>query len=82
MKTKTNNYAVSKLIFKMLFGVTQGMWSRYITHILGVAYETRILNSEQLHTLCAQFDPTQKKIDGDPSGAATELREAWKKCQP
>jgi len=55
---------------------TQELWNRYISYVLNAAYSTRVINSEQLHTLSAQFDPTQKVIDGETFGIETVLQES------
>ena len=39
---------------------THNIWNREISRLIGLAYERRVINSEQMHVLAAMFDPTQK----------------------
>ena len=38
---------------------THRLWNRQISRILCRAYNDRVIDSKQLHTLAAAFDPTQ-----------------------
>ena len=49
-----------KTMKNLIVRLTERLWNRRISSILGRAYEKRIIDSKVLHTLCAQFDPTQK----------------------
>lgn len=44
----------------MILKLTHRLWNREISRLLAYAYEKRVINSQQLHTLCSYFDPTQK----------------------
>ena len=59
---------------KLIFRITQKMWNKYICYVLGAAYATQVIDSKQLHTLCAQFDPSQKCINGETFGIEKALR--------
>lgn len=61
--------------------ITQRLWNSYISIVLTKAYNCGVINSQQLHTLAAQFDPTQKQIIGNSFGIETELRESKAKWQ-
>lgn len=50
------------MIRSLLLRATHRLWNRQISRILTRAYADRIINSEQLHTLAAAFDPTQNHI--------------------
>ncbi len=47
---------------KLILRVTHRLWNRQISRALCIAYENNVINSAQLHTLAAMFDPTQKHI--------------------
>ncbi len=44
----------------LIFCLTHRLWNRRIGAILCKHYQRGTINSEQLHTLCASFDPSQK----------------------
>ena len=44
---------------KFMLKLTHRIWNRRISALLCMAYETRLINSKQLHELTALFDPTQ-----------------------
>lgn len=46
----------------LLLRATHRLWNRQISRILCQAHTEGIVNSEQLHTLTAAFDPTQNHI--------------------
>lgn len=48
------------MLTKWILKLTHRIWNRRISAILCRAYDSRIINSEQLHILAAEFDPTQK----------------------
>ena len=41
---------------------THRLWNRQISRILCRAYNDRVIDSKQLHTLAAAFDPTQRHM--------------------
>jgi hypothetical protein len=45
---------------KIVLKLTHRLWNRQISRLLCHAYNNRVINSEQLHSLSAMFDPTQK----------------------
>lgn len=53
---------MKKAIETLVLKITHRLWNRQISRILCRAYEERVINSEQLHTLSAAFDPTQNHI--------------------
>ena len=61
---------------RLILRITQKIWDKYISCVLCAAYSERVLDSKQLHTLAAQFDPTVKTINGITFGIATELRKS------
>lgn len=48
------------IIDRVIFKLTARRWNRLISMILCRHYERGTINSAQLHTLTAEFDPTQK----------------------
>ena len=44
----------------LILKLTHRIWNRRISAILCRAYSDGTINSAQLHTLAAKFDPTQK----------------------
>jgi hypothetical protein len=44
----------------LILKLTHKIWNRKISKILCSAYNNNIINSNQLHELTAQFDPSQK----------------------
>lgn len=44
----------------IILKLTHRLWNRVISRNLCHAYEDGVINSSQLHTLAAMFDPTQK----------------------
>lgn len=47
---------------KLILKLTHRIWNRQISRILCRANEEGVINSEQMHTLAAAFDPTQRHI--------------------
>lgn len=47
---------------------THRLWNREISRILCDAYNSRIINSEQLHILASAFDPSQSHLVGSRKG--------------
>jgi len=45
---------------KLILRLTHKMWNRRITAILCESYSRREIDSKQLHSLAAKFDPTQE----------------------
>lgn len=60
----------------LILRITQGVWNKYISCVLCKASSTGVLDSKQLHTLAAQFDPSVKKINGETFGIETDLRKS------
>ena len=46
---------------KILLRISHKIWNQRIASIMCIAYEKRIITSEQLHTILAWFDPTNPK---------------------
>lgn len=45
---------------KLILKLTHRLWNKQIARILGEAYSRGTIDSKQLHSLHAKFDPTQK----------------------
>jgi len=44
---------------RLLLKITHRIWNREVFRILNREYQKNTINSAQLHTLLARFDPTQ-----------------------
>lgn len=50
------------IIEDRIIRLTHRMWNRRISRIICRAYNDRVINSEQMHTLLAAFDRTQRHM--------------------
>jgi hypothetical protein len=50
---------IKRLLTLLILRATHRIWNREISRVLGKAYNQRVIDSRELHILCAAFDPTQ-----------------------